>query len=105
MLPVSLRPTWYFLVGLGAVPPIGFALCQTPRADRLPAALLLVAQIVLSAGNLAAVFDAASGGTGHGTPELLITLGHVCALGSALTVVRRRGRNDIGGLVDATLVA
>src|SRR2546421_5830268 len=105
MLPVSVRPTWYFLVALGAVPPIGFALRQTPRAERLPGALLLVAQIVLSAGNLAAVLDAASGGAGHAPAELLITLGHVCALGSALTIVRRRGRNDVGGLVDATLVA
>src|SRR5437762_6571947 len=84
---------------------MGLAVRRTPRADRLPGAMLLVAQIVLSAGNLASVLDAAGGGTQHAPAELLITLGHVCALGSALTIVRRRGRNDVGGLVDATLVA
>ena len=105
VLPVSVQPTWYFLVALGAAAPIGLALRQTAPADKLPGRLLLLAQLVLSAGNLAAVLDAAGGGTQHGPAELLITLGHVCALGSALTIVRRRGRNDIGGLVDATLFA
>src|SRR2546421_1710614 len=105
MLPAAVQPTWYFLVALGAVPPMGLAVRRPPRADRLPGAMLLVAQIVLSAGNLASVLDAAGGGTRHGPAELLITLGHLCALGSALSIVRRRGRNDVGGLVDATLVA
>ena len=105
MLPAAVRPSSYFLIALFAVVPMGLGVRATPAGDRRPGYLLLTALLVLSTGNFAALLDALGLGAGRTPAELLITLGHVFALVSAMAIVRRRGRNDVGGLVDATVVA
>ena len=104
-LPVAAQLTAYFVIALGAVAPLTIGLRRIPVADRLPGRLLVIALLTLSAGNLAAVADAAGGGNLHSPSELLVTLGHIMLLAAAVSIVRRRGRNDLGGLVDATVTA
>jgi diguanylate cyclase (GGDEF)-like protein len=57
---------------------------------------------VLTTGNVLTIF----GGTGQQmNSEICITVGHAVVLVAAVTLVLRRGSNDIGGLLDVSVAA
>ena len=89
------------ILGATVVPLITLLPRQQPR-DRSPWALLAVAMLVLTLANVLSLF----GGAEHSlNAEILITLGHATVLVAAVTLVLRRGSNDIGGLLDVSVAA
>jgi diguanylate cyclase (GGDEF)-like protein len=101
LLPATVRPFSYTLVSASTLVPISLLLRRAARGNRLPWWLLLVAMLVLTAGN----GTTALGGAAYKLPaETIVTVGHAALLLSALVLVRRRGRNDVGGLIDTSVV-
>jgi diguanylate cyclase (GGDEF)-like protein len=100
LLPSSVRAADCLVVAWAAVPAIGYGLRQIAAADRRPWWLLLAALAVLNTGNVARLLPAASA-----TAQVLFAVGHALTLAAALALVVRRGRNDIGGLIDTAIVA
>ena len=102
VLPVALRPLWFFLITLAVLPPAVRLLRRCPAGARTPWQALLVAFALFSAGYGGRVVL----GVGHrALPEILITLGYAGLLISALSLVIQRGRRDPGGVIDAAVVA
>ncbi len=89
------------ILGATVLPLVGLLPRQRPQ-DRLPWALLAVAMGVLTIGNVLSMFG---GSEQRMNAELLITLGHAVVLVAAVTLVLRRGSNDIGGLLDVSVAA
>ncbi|MGI5243827.1 diguanylate cyclase domain-containing protein [Dactylosporangium sp. CA-139066] len=100
MLPHDWRPASFTLFSAGTLGPIALRLRRQPGAGRWPWLLLATAMTVLTAANgVIAVF-----GRGQKmTAEFGVTIGHGVLLAAALTLVVRRGRNDTGGLLDASV--
>jgi diguanylate cyclase (GGDEF)-like protein len=89
------------ILGGTTLPLLWLARRQQAR-DRLPWVLLAVAMSVLTVGNTLTFY----GGAGQlMNAELLITVGHGTVLIAAVTLVLRRGSNDIGGLLDMSVGA
>jgi diguanylate cyclase (GGDEF)-like protein len=102
LLPATVRSVaTCVILGLTVVPLVSLLPHQHKR-DRLPWALLAVAMGVLTLGNVLSVFG---GGEQKMNAEILITLGHAIVLLAAVTLVLRRGSNDIGGLLDVSVAA
>jgi diguanylate cyclase len=95
------------VVTCGAIPPVAAAVRREGAAAR-PWHVLLVAMVLLNVANVAMVLrvdgnnDPTAGGP---IVDLLLSVGHVTLLTAAIIVVLRRGRNDLGGVIDATVVA
>jgi diguanylate cyclase (GGDEF)-like protein len=98
----GVRPVTYLLVSAIAVIPLGWRLRKLARPDRLPWWILLFAMTMLTAGN---AVTAVGGPSGRMAAELIITVAHASLLASAVTLVLRRGRNDIGGVLDVSVAA
>jgi diguanylate cyclase (GGDEF)-like protein len=102
LLPDTARAvTTCVILGATVVPLVGLLPKQRPQ-DRLPWALLALAMGVLTGGNVLSMFG---GGAHKLNAEVLITVGHALVLVAAVTLVLRRGRNDIGGLLDVSVTA
>ena len=96
------RAVNYLLSALLTIPPIVHLLRTGARDARRPWWLLLTAMAILSTGNGISAF----GGPGmHKTVELCVTAGHATLLAAAVALVLRRGRNDIGGMLDVSVAA
>ena len=99
-LPVSLRPTWLTLTGGSTLLPILVRIRRDRDHGRLPWVLLFIAMTDLTAANALAAVNA---------PSLLlitdfsVTFGHAIVLAAVLAVVVRRGRNDVGGVIDISV--
>jgi diguanylate cyclase (GGDEF)-like protein len=92
----------YLLAAVLTVPPVLHLLRTGARDARRPWWLLLGAMGILSTGTAISAF----GGTGvRMTVELCITAGHAMLLAAAVALVLRRGRNDIGGMLDVSVAA
>jgi diguanylate cyclase (GGDEF)-like protein len=100
LLPGSARTVDCLVVAWAAVPAVGYGLRQIAARDRRPWWLLLAALAILNTGNVARLLPGASA-----TAQVLFALGHALTLVAALALVVRRGRNDIGGLIDTAIVA
>jgi diguanylate cyclase (GGDEF)-like protein len=100
LLPPEWRPASFSLFSAGTLGPIALRLRREPAGGRLPWGLLALAMLVLTSGNgVIAVF----GRSQKMTAEFGVTVGHAVLLAAALALVVRRGRNDLGGLLDASV--
>jgi diguanylate cyclase (GGDEF)-like protein len=108
LLPVSVRPVIFLLVTLGAVPAVAIGASRSPRGGRLPWFLLMTAMIFLNMGDILWVVYVfvQHHPTADGTiADFLFTIANVLLLSGALGVVVKRGRKDVGGIIDAAVVA
>jgi diguanylate cyclase (GGDEF)-like protein len=98
-----------FLIGsLAPLPTVFIGLRRTAPADRGPWWLLVGALVSLNAGNIIWYWYAFGLGerTGDGTiASAFAALGQILMFCAAVTVVARRGRSDIGGMIDTTIVS
>ena len=102
LLPADARAVNLLLVSACTVPALLSLLCRVSRGESLPWWLLTGAMSVMTAGNALTAFA----GPGHAmAAELLVTVGHAGLLAAATALVLRRGRGDIGGLLDVSLAA
>ena len=102
MLPGNVRTVTYLLVSALATVPLIALLRRTPAGERLSWWILLGAMSVLTLGNAITTF----GGPEYRTSsELIITIAHASLLAAAVAMVLRRGRNDIGGVLDVSVAA
>ena len=100
ILPASALAASYTLISASTIVPLTILLRGSVRGTRLPWWLLLAAMAALTCGSaVTAVFGIAY----HELGDLIVTVGHGLLLASALVLVVRRGRNDIGGLIDAAV--
>ncbi|MGH3655348.1 MAG: diguanylate cyclase domain-containing protein, partial [Micromonosporaceae bacterium] len=99
-LPAAVRPVAVLTVAAGSVPAVVVGLRRTPAGDRVPWWLLL------SGMSLLVVSDVVLKIRGSGfSQEMLDAVGDTLLLAGIVILVRRRDRNDIGGLIDTTLVS
>ncbi len=108
LLPPLGRTIDFLLVSLGTLPPAVWVLRRRSPGRRRPWWFLLIALVVLNVGNLAWYWytDVLGRPTADGTvSDLLISVGHVLMLASVISIVIRRGRNDVGGLIDTVIVS
>ncbi len=84
------------------MPPIVAVLRRSERGSRTPWWLLFAAMSTLTVGNTVNAFG---GSALNPVIELLVTVGHVLLLAAAVALVLRRGRNDIGGMLDVAVAA
>jgi diguanylate cyclase (GGDEF)-like protein len=101
LLPADVRPLWFVGVIAATAVPTMVAVGRTPVGSRLPWWLLLLALVFLMVGNATElVID-----NGRATGDALLTLGHACLLAGTVVLVSRRGRKDVGGMIDVSIVA
>ncbi|GGQ57331.1 GGDEF domain-containing protein [Couchioplanes azureus] len=104
--PADLRWLPFLLVSCAAIPAVAIGLRRSPVGTRLPWWLLLTAVGLLNVANVAWAwatylapepvrYDVASAG--------LYALGYLFLLGDAVLIVLRRGRRDLGGVIDAAI--
>jgi diguanylate cyclase (GGDEF)-like protein len=102
MLPGNVRPVTYLLVSALATLPLIALLRRTPGGERLTWWILLWAMSLLTLGNAITAFGDPRYRMGS---ELMITVAHASLLAAAVALVLRRGRNDIGGVLDVSVAA
>jgi diguanylate cyclase (GGDEF)-like protein len=100
-LPASARPLSYTLVSAATIVPLGVLVRRTPRSARLAWCFLLAAMSTLTSAN---ALTTLVGPQARMAAEAIVTVAHALMLAGALTLVMRRGRNDLGGLIDASVV-
>ncbi len=107
-LPRLGRTADFLLISLGSVVPAVLVARARPRGHQWPWRLLVAALIMLNLDNLAWYWyvDVKHLPTADGTvSDLFGSIGHVFFLLATISLVIRRGRNDIGGLLDAAIVS
>jgi diguanylate cyclase (GGDEF)-like protein len=102
LLPTDVRSVNYLLVSAVTIVPISWLLRRLPRRDRRAWWVLLGAMSLLTAGNGLTAFG---GVAQQANAELLVTLAHSALLVAAATMALRRGRNDVGGMLDVSVAA
>jgi diguanylate cyclase (GGDEF)-like protein len=102
MLPTEIRSITFLLVSALTVLPLISLLRRVPGRDRLAWWILLGAMTVLTAGNALTAFGAPAQRT---SSELLVTVAHAALLAAAVSLVLRRGYNDLGGVLDVSVAA
>jgi hypothetical protein len=100
MLPAQPRAITYLLVSALAVVPIATLLRRLTSANRLAWWILLGAMTVLTAGNALTAFG---GPAQRASAEMAITVAHTMLLAAAVRIAIRRGRNDLGGMLDVSV--
>jgi diguanylate cyclase (GGDEF)-like protein len=108
VLPALGRTADFLLVSCGALVPATMVLRERPRGHKSPWWFLLAALIALNLDNLTWYWyvDVKHLPTADGTiSDLFGTVGHVLLLLSTISIVVRRGRSDVGGLLDAAIVS
>jgi diguanylate cyclase len=101
--------TWPFLlVTLGAIPAVLAGVRRSQAGERLPWWLLLGGLLSFNTGNLVWLWLIYGEGraTGDGSAaDLLFNLANLLMLAGAIVVVVRRGRRDVGGVLDSAITA
>jgi diguanylate cyclase len=92
----------FFVVSVSAIPALVYAVRRMAPIDRRPWLLLVAAVVIVNCGNLVKLL---LGDSGLVAGRLLDATGNALVLVAALALVLRRGHNDIGGIIDATIVA
>jgi diguanylate cyclase (GGDEF)-like protein len=100
-LTTASRPVAFVVISLPVIPAVLVGVYRTPAVDRSAGWLLLAAMLCLNTGTIIWYFVSNTGVIG----AYWNTLGMVFLLCAALVLVVRRGRNDVGGLVDAVVVS
>jgi diguanylate cyclase (GGDEF)-like protein len=96
----SRRHLLMLLVSVIAVIPVAALVRRVPPADRVQYLLLALGLGWLVLNNIVSWTGGRSAAA-----DLLIAISHLNLLASAVLLILRRGRNDIGGLIDASVVA
>ncbi|BEL02767.1 hypothetical protein Q0Z83_009580 [Actinoplanes sichuanensis] len=92
---------WLFLVmGVLDAAGAGWLLRRVPRGDRLPYVLLLLGAVWMVASTVTSL-----AGVTTSVGDLVLAVSNLHMLAAAVALVLRRGRNDIGGLLDAGVAA
>lgn len=99
VLPLEARGYTFIICCALAIPPVVGVLRRGPW---LPWWLLLGALVVLTLSNVVATFG---GPDQLATVPLMVSGGHAGLLAAAIALVLRRGRNDIGGMLDFGVAA
>jgi diguanylate cyclase (GGDEF)-like protein len=98
----------YLAVAFATVPAVMIGLNRTPDGSRKPFWFLLAALVSFNAGSVAwywYVF-AMHLPTGDGTiAGIFAALAQIFMFCGAITIVARRGRNDVGGMIDSTIMS
>jgi diguanylate cyclase (GGDEF)-like protein len=102
VVPAGMKAWTYLAVPLCTVVPLGLLLRRQDRRDRLPWWLLLLGVVVVAGGE---ALTRLAGPALYMISESLDTVGHVCLLAAAVVLAWRRGRNDVGGLLDVSVGA
>jgi diguanylate cyclase (GGDEF)-like protein len=102
VLPASARPVDALVVSVGAMVPVLVGLQAMPSGGRRPWSLLLAALVVV---NVANVIRFGGGDLAGAVSALVDAAGNVLVLAAALALILRRGRNDLGAVVDTTIIA
>ena len=108
LLSEDLRTLPFLLVTLAAVPAVLAGARRSPMAERTPWWLLAIGVVVFNAGNFAWLwaFYGQGRSSGDGGPaDLLFSGANVLMLAGMMVVVVRRGRRDVGGVIDAAITA
>ncbi len=101
-LSAGLRPVLFMLISASTVVPLAALVRNVRGDDGRPWQILLCAMSLLTLCNTVNTF----GGPGQRiAAEILLTVGHAVMLAAAISLVLRRGRNDIGGLLDVSVAA
>jgi len=100
LLPAGARPISYALISAAPIVPLAVLVRRSGAGARLTWWLLLLAMTVLTAGSSVVALRGQSSRT---LADLIVTVGHATLLAAALALVVRRGRNDVGGLLDAAI--
>ncbi|NJP32018.1 GGDEF domain-containing protein [Micromonospora thermarum] len=98
----------FLLLSFATVPAVMIGLNRTPAGHRKPFWFLLAALVSFNASNVAwywYVFAMRLPSGDGGVVGLFAALGQVFMFAGAITIVVRRGRDDVGGLIDATIVS
>ncbi|MET8150904.1 diguanylate cyclase domain-containing protein [Actinoplanes sp. NPDC049668] len=106
--PAELRTIPFLIVTFAAIPAVIGGMRRSPAAARAPWWPVLAGLVVFNLGNLAWLwyFYVQGRATGDGTlADLLYNLANLLMLAGAMSVVLRRGRRDIGGLIDSGITA
>jgi diguanylate cyclase (GGDEF)-like protein len=106
--PTQWRGLPFMLLTLSALLAVWSGARRSPAGTRSPWWLLLAMLGFFNVGNLVWIWDVEvrHHATGDGgLADLFFTVANVCSLAGALTVVVRRGRRDIGGVIDSAVAA
>ncbi|MEU8663685.1 GGDEF domain-containing protein [Actinoplanes philippinensis] len=106
--PTEWRGLPFMLLTLSAIPAVWSGARRSPAGTRSPWWLLLSMLGFFNVGNAVWLWDVEVRGqaTGDGgLADLFFTVANVCSLAGALVVVVRRGRRDVGGVIDSAVAA
>ncbi len=95
------RAVAYSLVSFGALLAVLVGLRSIEPAARLPWWLLIAALLIVNVATLVGNLDSARA---QAISALIDGLGNATVLAAALVLVIQRGRNDVDGVIDATIV-
>ncbi|MFF5083181.1 diguanylate cyclase domain-containing protein [Actinoplanes sp. NPDC000266] len=101
MAPEGAHPLLYFLIGSASLVPAALAL----RKRRGPSVLIVAGLAVINAGGLWAAVQLGLTDNRDLTSLVFIVAGHLLLLAAAVWIVLRHGRGDIGGILDAAVMA
>ncbi|MEV6302627.1 GGDEF domain-containing protein [Actinoplanes sp. NPDC051861] len=107
--PAELRGWPLLLVTLSPLPALLVGVRRAPAGTRAAWWLLLAATVVYDAGNAVWVWLVAHSGRADADADAIVNVtmtgGGALVLAASLVVVLRRGRADIGGIIDSVIVA
>jgi diguanylate cyclase (GGDEF)-like protein len=98
----------YLVLSFATVPAVMIGVNRTPADSRKPLWFLLAALVSFNAGNVAWYWYVFAMGlpSGDGTiAGIFAALGQVFMFCGAITIVARRGRDDVGGMIDSTIMS
>ncbi|GAB1690256.1 hypothetical protein [Krasilnikovia sp. M28-CT-15] len=107
-LPVLEQDLDYVLVSLVALPPVIWGLRRARGGNRGPWWLLTCAfslYVVMNVTWFLSGHGPVDGATYLAVSHLIGVLGKILMLAAAVNVVARRGRNDVGGVIDTTIIS
>lgn len=96
------RDAIFLAMSLGVLVPLTVGLRRVKPGRRLPWQILLCAVVAI---NIGYCLRLAFGGTADASGSLFDAAGNALVFVAALCLVMRRGRNDLGGIIDATIAA
>lgn len=102
MLSTLGRGVAFAFASLAAIPAVIAGLRRVDSGYRRPWWLLLAALVTVSVANIVRLDPGDAAVT---SSRLLDAAGNLLALAAAFALVVRRGRNDLGGMIDASIVA
>jgi diguanylate cyclase (GGDEF)-like protein len=104
LLPHTLRPFGYLLVGASSLVPSWLGRRPVPGRDRAAPILVFAGLLVINLGSLFEAVQVAFTSSASQVSVLFIMGGALLLLLAALRLVWQRGRGDLGGVLDAAVI-